>query len=237
MSLKYVLFDMDGTLLPMDQDLFIRKYFESLSAKLSLRGYEPRELVDAMWKGIYAMMYNDGTRTNEKAFWDVFGGIYGEKAYRDIVYFDEYYRFDFDSVKAFCGYDPKAAETLKKIKALGLKTVLATNPVFPSVAVEKRISWAGISHKEFEFYTSYENVSHCKPDPGYYKEIAEKLGAEPRECLMVGNDTTDDMAAEQLGMKVFLLTDNLINKKNADVNMYPNGGFDELYDYVCRILR
>ena len=31
---------------------------------------------------------------------------------------------------------------------------------------------------------------------------------------MVGNDVGDDMVAQQLGMKVFLLTDNLINKEN-----------------------
>lgn len=37
----------------------------------------------------------------------------------------------------------------------------------------------------------------------------------PKNVLMVGNDVRDDMSAADVGMKVFLLTDCLINKKNA----------------------
>ena len=40
------------------------------------------------------------------------------------------------------------------------------------------------------------------------------------------------MIAASLGMKVFLLTDCLINKAGEDINRYPHGGFDELRRYV-----
>ena len=40
------------------------------------------------------------------------------------------------------------------------------------------------------------------------------------------------MIAAELGMKVFLLTDCLINKQNADITQYPHGGFDELRHYI-----
>ena len=33
--IKYVLFDLDGTLLPMDQDVFVRAYFGALAKKLA----------------------------------------------------------------------------------------------------------------------------------------------------------------------------------------------------------
>ena len=49
---------------------------------------------------------------------------------------------------------------------------------------------------------------------------------------MVGNDVGDDMVAEKIGMKVFLLTDNLINKNNEDISIYPNGGYQELIRYL-----
>ena len=49
---------------------------------------------------------------------------------------------------------------------------------------------------------------------------------------MVGNDVRDDMSAADVGMKVFLLTDCLINKKNADISLYPHGGFDDLVRYI-----
>ena len=62
--------------------------------------------------------------------------------------------------------------------------------------------------------------------------ITEKLGLDPKECLMVGNDVSEDMIAEKLGMKVFLLTDCIINKENKDIDQYPNGGFQELIEYI-----
>jgi phosphoglycolate phosphatase-like HAD superfamily hydrolase len=55
-----VLFDLDGTLLPMDQDAFTRGYFKFLAAKLAPHGYEPKQLVEAIWTGTEAMVRNDG---------------------------------------------------------------------------------------------------------------------------------------------------------------------------------
>ena len=49
---------------------------------------------------------------------------------------------------------------------------------------------------------------------------------------MVGNDVTEDMVAESLGMKVFLLTDCLINKKDKDINCYQHWDFTELKTYI-----
>ena len=50
-----------------------------LAAKLAPHGYEPRQLVDAIWAGTAAMVQNDGRETNEAAFWKRFAGIYGDK--------------------------------------------------------------------------------------------------------------------------------------------------------------
>ena len=64
----------------------------------------------------------------------------------------------------------------------------------------------------------------------------EKLGVSAEECLMVGNDVGDDMVARELGMKVFLLTDCLINKNEEDISVYPNGSFTDLLDYVKTLI-
>ena len=66
----------------------------------------------------------------------------------------------------------------------------------------------------------------------YYREILEKIGLEASECMMVGNDVKEDMVAKELGMKVFLLTDCLINSSNEDISEYPNGGFSDLLDFI-----
>ena len=49
---------------------------------------------------------------------------------------------------------------------------------------------------------------------------------------MVGNDVSDDMPAERVGMRVFLLTDCLENPKGEDCARYPQGGFSELLAYI-----
>ena len=232
MSIKMVLFDLDGTLLPMDQEKFMRAYFGGLARKLAPLGYNADLLVKSIWGGSAAMVENDGKMTNEDVFWATFSAIYGKDARIDEPHFYQYYVEDFDKVRDACGYEPKAAEAVRKIKAMGFRVALATNPLFPSIATEKRISWCSLDKSDFELFTTYENSSHCKPNLDYYREVIGKLGVKPDECLMVGNDVSEDMIARQLGMKVFLITRDLINKNNEDISKYPNGGFDELLEFV-----
>ena len=49
---------------------------------------------------------------------------------------------------------------------------------------------------------------------------------------MVGNDVDDDMVAAEVGMGVFLLTDNLINKSGKDISRYPSGDFSALAEFL-----
>ena len=216
----------------MDNEAFTMGYFRLLAAKLSPHGYEPKQLVDAIWAGTAAMVKNDGTRSNEDAFWKKFAGVYGEKALADKPLFDEFYENDFQTAKAFCGVNPKAAETVHTLKEMGLRAALATNPIFPAVATESRIRWAGLEPEDFELRTTYENIGYCKPNPDYYREIAARLGVRPEECLMVGNDVTEDMVAESIGMQVFLLTDCLINKERKNIAKYPRGSFNQLMQLI-----
>ena len=230
--IKAVLFDLDGTLLPMDQDLFIKTYFASLSKKLASHGYDKDKLVPAVWEGTKAMMTNDGSRTNEQAFWEFFCATFGEKAKEDMPLFEDYYKNEFAAVKEVCGYYPQAADVIKAVKNKGLKAVLATNPLFPAVATQNRIRWAGLNPEDFELYTTYEDYTYCKPNLEYYQQILEKLGLKGEECVMVGNDVTEDMATEKLGMQTFLLTDCIINRENKDISAYNHGGFDQLIEFI-----
>lgn len=236
MTIKAVFFDLDGTLLPMDQDVFVKSYFKGVASKLAPYGYEPDALIKAIWQGTVAMIKNNGTKTNEQAFWDTFKDIYGENCIKDIPVFDRFYEENFDSLKSVCGYNPNAAEIVRKLKSKGVRVMLATNPIFPSIATEKRIRWTGLEPADFELFTTYENISCSKPSLAYYSEILSRTGLKAEECIMVGNDVGDDMVARQLGMQVFLLTDCLINKGNEDIAQYPNGGFDELDAFLMQNL-
>ena len=228
-----VLFDLDGTLLPMDNDLFTKAYFKLLAQTVAPLGYAPQTLIDAVWAGTAAMVKNDGSKTNESAFWARFCEIYGEKGLRDKPFFDDFYKNQFQQAKSVCGYTPLARQCVEFCKSRGWKTVLATNPLFPKTATRSRIAWAGLEESDFLFYTTYENIGFCKPNPAYYREVARRAGSAPENCLMVGNDADEDLVAEELGMQVFLLTDHLLNKSGRDFSRYPQGDFNHLLAYLA----
>lgn len=231
--MKTVLFDLDGTLLPMDQDAFIKAYFGGLATKMAPHGYDPQQLIKGIWFGTEAMVRNDGSCTNEDAFWTGFCAALGCDCRKDEPIFADFYHHEFQFVAQSCGHNPEAAKLIAWLKDKGCRIILATNPIFPALATDSRIRWAGIEKSDFELVTTYENSSYCKPNPDYYREILEKIGETAENCIMVGNDVTEDMVARELGMEVFLLTDCMINKQGKDISQYPNGGFPELFDFLA----
>ena len=235
-NLKYILLDLDGTLLPMDQDVFVKSYFGRLAKKLAPHGYEPNELIASIWAGTKAMITNDGSCTNETAFWNKFSSIYGEEVRQNIPLFDEYYHNEFLGVKESCGYTPLAKTLIDTLKTKGYTLALATNPIFPAVATRNRIAWAGLKEEDFVLYTTYENARFCKPNLAYYQDILDALGAKPEECMMIGNDVGEDMVAQKLGMQVYLITDCLINKVDADISSFPHGTMEDLLQYITKEL-
>lgn len=232
MKIKAVLFDLDGTLLPMDQDLFIKSYFKGIGKKLAGYGYESEKIVHTIWASTIAMIKNNGTTSNEELFWKTAQETDGKNIRADEPYFNAFYEENFDELKSTCGYTPKAKQVVDILQKKGYTLALATNPVFPRIATHKRIGWAGLDKSQFALVTTYENSRYCKPNPAYYLDIVKELGVQPTECLMVGNDVREDMIAESLGMKVFLLTDCLINRDGKDISLYPNGNFDDLLALV-----
>lgn len=232
MKTKMILFDLDGTLLPMDQDVFVKYYFGLLAKRLAPLGYESEKLIKAIWGGTAAMVKNDGSCTNEESFWRFFATVYGPDARKDEPEFAAFYEEEFDKVQPSCGFNGRSRELVELLRNRGYRIALATNPIFPAVATRKRIGWAGLSPEEFELVTTYENSRYCKPNPKYYEDILSALEVSPEECLMIGNDATEDLAAAKLGIPVFILTDCLINKENIDLEPLPHGDFEVLFRYI-----
>lgn len=233
MKIKAILFDLDGTLLPMpDQDVFVKRYFGLMAQKLAPYGYDAKSLVGAIWKATETVKSNDGKRTNEEAFWDTFCGILGERAREIENLLEEFYEGDFNLAFDACAESKASKRTVDILNAKGFKLALATNPIFPAVATKARMSWVDLAPSDFELYTTYENSVYCKPKAEYYLAVAEQLGVSPEECLMVGNDVSDDLPAENVGMKIFILTDNLMNSAGKDISSYPQGSFAELLEFV-----
>ena len=232
MTIKAVLFDLDGTLLPMDSDAFVKTYFGLLAAKAAPLGYGPEALSSAILSGTKAMAMNDGTKTNEAVFWDKFAEIFGEEARAHQSAINDFYRIEFNQTRQHCFPTEKARKAVEIAKSRGFRVALATNPIFPAIATENRIRWAGFQLDDFELYTTYETFNAAKPNPRYFVEFARRMGLEPSECAMIGNDATEDMAAAKAGMTVFILTDCLLNRDNLDLSNVPHGSFEELFKFI-----
>lgn len=230
---QFILFDLDGTLLPMDQENFTHAYFRALCRRICPYGYTPEALTEGIWKGTAAMVGNDGRKPNREVFWDVFSAVMGEEIRQLEDALDSFYRSDFSSLKTVTGENPGAAAAVKAAKEHGRTAVLATNPIFPLCAVETRLRWIGLSPGDFSYVTAYENSRYCKPNPLYYKEILSRLGAHPEDCLMIGNDAGEDAGAcRRAGIDSFLVTDCLIDR-GMDLSAGRKGSFSDMLRFLC----
>lgn len=226
-----VLTDLDGTLLPFEQGDFVKLYFGGLCKKLAPLGYQPDHTVKSVWAGTKSMITNDGRRLNSEAFWDTFNAMNpGLPDARPVC--DDFYRSEFDGVKQCLKYIPDRKPLIDDLKAAGLRVVLATNPIFPLVGVSTRLGWIGLSPEDFELVTNYDNSTFCKPNPRYYEEILAKLGVKPEECVMLGNSIPEDMTAEKLGIKVFLVNEFIEDPDGAGGSGYAQGNMEQAIDFV-----
>lgn len=234
---KAVLFDLDGTLLRIDMDYFLKQYFKKMVELADEMGYqEGSRLVEQVWRSTDNMIADiDHDTSNEEVFMRDFYQNWPYPPEEFNLFFDRFYQERFPLLKEFCGPFPGVPEMVEYIMGQGLKVVIATNAVFPLSALLNRIEWAGLGHHQFDLITSYELMHFCKPHVQYYQEIAQKIGVQPEECLMVGNDTGEDLPAGKIGMKTFLVEDLLIDK-GANYKADWQGKLPDLFDFVKKCI-
>lgn len=213
--IKAVLFDLDGTLLPMDEEVFTKGFFGILCKKFAEYGYDKEKLVHCIWQAKNLMCANDGSQTNEELFWKVFAEHFGEEKLKDRPLFEKFYSEEFKLTKSFCGSNKQAQKALAFAKQKGLRTILASNPIFPRAGMITRISFVGLTEQDFDYITSYENCTYCKPNPKYYEEILRKNGLTPEEVIMFGNSEKEDyLPATSVGIQTYLLSEEETPKKD-----------------------
>lgn len=230
MKYKAILFDMDGTLVPMDVNVFTNGYFKGLTKKLAPHGVPADLLVKGVWAGTKAMVANDGAKLNEDVFWEVFEKLIGkgkEEMNEDCLSF---YGNEFNEAICFTSPNPLAKEAVGLARQKAEKVVLATNPFFPMVGQCTRMGWVGLKQEDFDLVTAYETDRYCKPNPKYYLSVCERIGVKPEECLMIGNDETEDMySASSIGMDTYLVTEWSISSEKHPY-MGERGTFAELVE-------
>lgn len=228
---KVVLFDLDGTLLPLDMDIFIRKYFKVITDFFQDL-IEPDLFLKTLLASTQAMMKNSDSFTNEEIFMKHFLPAVGYDRETMEPYFNRFYAQEFPKLKQYAGYSEWAAKVVAQFVEKGSSIVIASNPVFPRAATEARMSWAGVADFSWSLVTSYENSRNCKPSIQYYQEICRLLKVSPKDCLMVGNDVQEDLVAGEIGMETYLVTDCLIDRGKPKFEPGNRGNLAELYSFA-----
>lgn len=230
--LKTLLFDLDGTLLPMDQDRFMHGYFRALLPEIA-HLVNVNEIAGQILQATQVMVENeDPELANVDSFKQSFFGTVDVTEEQIWPIFESFYRGKFGELSNFTEPSPISREICRSALSKGYELVLATNPIFPDDAVRHRMDWAGIGDIPFKLVTTMEHMHFCKPSPKYYLEILDRVERTPDECMMIGNDVQEDGVAGKLGMQTFLVRDNVIDRGVGHLEFTHEGTLADVLKFV-----
>lgn len=204
--LTAVLLDLDNTLVLFDETAFYLRYMERITPFFEDLLPAPT-FQDRLLRGIRALRRNDGQTTNLDFFLDVFCDGLGDQRQAIWERFICFYETEYDRIPVAFERPDGLQAVIASLKRHNLKLVVATNPIFPRLAQEKRMAWVGLTPDHFTLLTHIENMRYAKPHPEYYRQICAMIQAPPEQCLMVGNDGINDMIAGTVGLKTFQTTE------------------------------
>lgn len=228
MRYQAILFDLDGTLLPMELEAFAKIYFVALATELAPFGLTPETMFKPFWAATKAMMGNTTGKLNADVFWETFSSLTGVAREQVEPICDAFYDNGFQAARAATLENPLAKEAVRIARKKAEKVVLATNPLFPMAGQKTRLSWLGLTPEDFDLVTCYTSDRHCKPNPAYFADICARLDLDPAKCLMIGNDDKEDMhCATAAGMSAYLVTDCRLPDKEKPWDG-PMGTFREM---------
>jgi FMN phosphatase YigB (HAD superfamily) len=230
-----LLFDLDDTLLGNEMNNFIPAYLQALAKRMSTVA-DPTTLIKTLMSATRQMIENASPdQTLEEKFDADFYPQLGLVRSEDQGIIDGFYAEDFPQLRGLTQFRPEAVRVVEQIIQRGDQAAVATNPLFPRVAILQRLSWAGLPADQVPFVMipSYETFHFAKPNPAYYAEFMAQLGWPKTPVIMVGNDVDSDIgAARSLGLPVFWMTSNGASTWSGEGAIPPHGGLGDLLTWV-----
>jgi FMN phosphatase YigB (HAD superfamily) len=202
-----LLFDLDDTLLGNDMGTFLPAYLQGVARHFP-PGFDARQIAAVTIAGTRAAVANtDPTRRLFDLFDECFSTGTGLATAEWLAIFDRYYETDYRRLEALTQRRPAARAALAWALEQGYEVVIATSPLFGLPPIRERLRWAGLDDLPLRWITSIETSHFAKPHPEFYAELLARLGRRPEQCLMVGNDWTNDItAAGALGLATYWVT-------------------------------
>ena len=230
---KLIMSDLDNTLLPIyTQERFAEVWFRDISKKFARSGLDVKLSLEAMSRGIRAMIYNESGRKNIEVFYEKAYEVsgYTEAQLAPVMY--DYYTSTFENVYDLTLPNPHAVRIAALMREKAKFAVIATMPVFTMEAVEARMRWVGLKPEMFDFITTAVTSSYSKPNPLYYREILDRFCVKPEEALMIGNDVREDMQpCREVGIDTFLVTNHMITH-DLPYGDFRRGSYEELVRFL-----
>lgn len=248
--IQTILFDLDNTLILFDEVKFFKAYIKKV-APLMEDIIPPHQLWKMVLDATKAVLHNNGQLTNKEVFNQTFSRRLKDQTEEIWNRFIHFYQNEFDTLRTLVRVNQGVSDIFSLLFKKNFKIVIASNPFWPRVAMEKRMGWAGVTKEQVCLITHMENMHFCKPRLEYYQEICQIINEDPKNCLMVGDDPMNDMVAGQIGMKTYLTRDHekyrnqlqLISQKirfgfgqnKTKIKSDYNGSLSQLLDRLPKI--
>ena len=198
--IKYVIFDMDGTLI--DTEPIFEKAWNEIGKKWGFDGIDK----------LYCQIVGRSVDTIIELLERTYGT---EKDCR--AFFSERQQYFTTLIEHGVPFKPGCMELLRFLKANNIRTALATST--PMYIVEKNMRNTGIDEYIDEIVTS-EMVVNGKPAPDIFLEAGKRIGAIKEECIVCEDSYNGIIAAHAAGMKPVMIPDMLPPTKKTDAMVY-----------------
>lgn len=230
-SVNTIIFDLDGTLLPLDTDAFMDAYNKSVAGYFK-EIMDPNVFIKALWTSTKATIDNKDYKKNDQVFKVEMQKYLG--ADLDVIY-QRIYEFYDEAFMALGHHASQSSEMIKAVALLkekGYRLLIATNPLFPMKANHTRIRWAGFEPEDFEYISCFEENHYCKPHLEFYEEVLTINSVKESEALMVGNNAQEDLVIKKLGVKTFLIDTHLIARDDLAYETDFQGDYKAFLEFA-----
>jgi FMN phosphatase YigB (HAD superfamily) len=242
-SITTLLFDIDNTLLSFDEKAFIEIYGKHIHNYFNDEIPSYSEFMQIFLKSTNKMIEKEPYNTNLIKFAIDFENEISVARNEIITRLRHFYQNEFTQLQPIMK-PVSIAKDLITLAEQHFTIVAATNPLFPAIANEIRLSWGGLGCDKVNWteITSADDYYYTKPHIEYYQEILKRIDRTPQECIMIGDDKINDMIAGRIGIKTYLVinknkkfskmitTD--LDRENPDLPFDYSGSLETFYDLL-----